>query len=48
MRMKDPAKGVDFATILYENKKLLKRILKVGKKVDQLQQAVDGLAKKAG
>merc|ERR1719428_168853 len=37
MRLKNIAKGVDLATLLYENKKLLKRVLAVGKEVTALK-----------
>ena len=36
MRLKNAKKGVDLATILYENKKLLKRVLAVGSQVEAL------------
>merc|ERR1719191_2616050 len=34
MRLRNSNKGVDLATLLYENKKVLKRILHLGKQVD--------------
>lgn len=34
MRLKNANKGVDLATLLYENKKILKRVLRIGKRVD--------------
>eukprot|EP00746_Dinoflagellata_sp_MGD_P131142 gnl/MRDRNA2_/MRDRNA2_64957_c0_seq1.p1 gnl/MRDRNA2_/MRDRNA2_64957_c0~~gnl/MRDRNA2_/MRDRNA2_64957_c0_seq1.p1 ORF type:complete len:674 (+),score=94.57 gnl/MRDRNA2_/MRDRNA2_64957_c0_seq1:66-2024(+) len=36
MRLKNASKGVDLATLLYENKKVLSRVLRVGDKVDRL------------
>eukprot|EP00746_Dinoflagellata_sp_MGD_P147342 gnl/MRDRNA2_/MRDRNA2_79700_c0_seq2.p1 gnl/MRDRNA2_/MRDRNA2_79700_c0~~gnl/MRDRNA2_/MRDRNA2_79700_c0_seq2.p1 ORF type:complete len:427 (+),score=59.20 gnl/MRDRNA2_/MRDRNA2_79700_c0_seq2:120-1283(+) len=38
MRLKNVAKGLDLATILYENKKLLKRVMSVGYQVDELRE----------
>eukprot|EP00746_Dinoflagellata_sp_MGD_P150084 gnl/MRDRNA2_/MRDRNA2_82014_c0_seq1.p1 gnl/MRDRNA2_/MRDRNA2_82014_c0~~gnl/MRDRNA2_/MRDRNA2_82014_c0_seq1.p1 ORF type:complete len:628 (-),score=82.75 gnl/MRDRNA2_/MRDRNA2_82014_c0_seq1:27-1910(-) len=38
MRLKNASKGVDLPTMLYENKKLLKRVLAIGDRVDELQQ----------
>jgi len=36
MRLKNANKGVDLATVLYENKKMLKRVLRIGAQVDEL------------
>ena len=38
IRLKAAAKGVDLATLLYENKKVFKRLLSVGKSVDNVRQ----------
>eukprot|EP00746_Dinoflagellata_sp_MGD_P143496 gnl/MRDRNA2_/MRDRNA2_76317_c0_seq1.p1 gnl/MRDRNA2_/MRDRNA2_76317_c0~~gnl/MRDRNA2_/MRDRNA2_76317_c0_seq1.p1 ORF type:complete len:296 (+),score=36.25 gnl/MRDRNA2_/MRDRNA2_76317_c0_seq1:118-888(+) len=40
MRLKNMHKGVDLATLLYENKKILSRVLGVGKRVDKLREYV--------
>lgn len=40
MRLKNANKGVDLATLLYENKKLLKRVLAVGDKVEKVQDSL--------
>jgi len=40
MRLKNSSKGVDLATVLYENKKLLKRVLAVGNQVDALKKVL--------
>merc|ERR1719316_1855004 len=37
MRLKSANKGVDLATLLYENKKLLSRVLKIGKEVEKIR-----------
>lgn len=38
MRLKNMHKGVDLATLLYENKKILSRLLGVGARVDKLRE----------
>jgi len=47
MRLKDPSKGVDIPTFMYENKKLLKRVLKVADAVERVEQAVHNMIDKA-
>eukprot|EP00746_Dinoflagellata_sp_MGD_P116479 gnl/MRDRNA2_/MRDRNA2_52326_c0_seq2.p1 gnl/MRDRNA2_/MRDRNA2_52326_c0~~gnl/MRDRNA2_/MRDRNA2_52326_c0_seq2.p1 ORF type:complete len:624 (-),score=98.97 gnl/MRDRNA2_/MRDRNA2_52326_c0_seq2:200-1972(-) len=46
MRLKNAGKGVDLATVLYENKKILKRLLATKSDVDKLGAKFDQLAKK--
>lgn len=38
MRLKNASKGVDLVTLLYENKKLLSRILCIGSRLDSLRE----------
>jgi len=40
MRLKAASRGVDLATILYENKKILKRVLTVGQQVEGLKSSL--------
>lgn len=46
MRLKAAAKGVDLPTILYENKKILKRLLAFGKRVDACSDSLSELKNK--
>lgn len=48
MRLKIASKGVDLATLLYENKKLLKRVLDVRSTVGDIGRQVDGLQQSLG